>query len=124
MAVCFRFGRRWRMDPFALVTAAAPAAPALLLLELCCIIKFQLHVLRRAEDVQGDLLTLLTFYSNENDYCQGSSEPRVRAKSHALAQMRSKVYIWYSAIKKLLVSLKKVMNRILKQVLGLTINPI
>lgn len=29
-----------------------------------------------AKDARGDLLTLLTFYSNENDYCQGSSEPR------------------------------------------------
>lgn len=42
----------------------------------CPVAALPLTRLEWVEDVQGDLLTLLTFYSNENDYCQGSSEPR------------------------------------------------
>jgi len=33
-------------------------------------------MLTGAKDARGVLLTLLTFYSNENDYCQGSSVAR------------------------------------------------
>lgn len=58
---------------------SATAAPAAMLLHhqiSATCPALPLTRLEWAEDVQGDLLTLLTFYSNENDYCQGSSEPR------------------------------------------------